>query len=283
MDATSQLHSDRDVFMWITVGAESVLVILNILPIIVVTCIKLPSERLSIDKLIVALSITDILSVIIPTPIALTSYLKQHWFGGNLTCDVYQLSSVCFQMTSMCLITLMCADRCWSLRSTLLNNYSTMSNSQSSGAVSLPPRARISSSTLIHVLTIYVICFLFACLPLLGLAPSAFSVTRNTCQSWISARSSHFHTHVFSVCFLSIGFTNLFLTLIVNVLLLKLLWKLSGVLPWGLVPGKNGSNIYPVVLGSDIAQKSLKEISTMTIFVTFVFYVAWMPALVSSS
>ena len=268
----TDVTSDHDVFMYVTLGAEGLLVLLSLLPILVVLCYKRSSERLSIDRLVVALSVTDILSVIVPAPIGLTSYVRRRWVGGSAACEVYQLSSTCFQLTSMCLITLMCIDRCLTLRTTLLSHHLTPSSSRQPTIIIERPRCWSPTTT--YVILIYILCLLVSCLPLLGLAPPAYSSSRGTCQSWISAESTQMRTHIFPAVFLTIGFSNLIVTLIVNVFLIKMLWKLSGLQCWSQLTQK------PVLLGSDIAQKSVKEISIMTAAVTAVFYIAWLPALV---
>jgi len=253
-------HHDGDVFMPITITIEGLLVLVNILPIAVVMYVKHSHERLSTDHLVIALSITDILSVLIPTPFSLTSYWSDHWIGGHITCDLYQVTTVWFQLSSMCLITLMCVDRWVALRDSLYCDVHSQKIQ----------RTRRS------IVAIYIACLVFACIPLFGLAPRALTSSGVACQSWITSAPTHPLHHVFYIAFLCVGFVNLFVTFIVNSQILRLLWQLKHMQLWSQASSLGS---FPVM--TEIDQRSIKEMSVMTIMVTTIFCIAWMPALVS--
>ena len=90
---------EHDISDAITMGLEAVLVIINILPFCFVCLVK--QKRTQTDELIVSLSITDILSVIMPGPLGWISYFTHQWYGGRHSCQFYQVCVMWFQPTSM--------------------------------------------------------------------------------------------------------------------------------------------------------------------------------------
>ncbi|ELT98541.1 hypothetical protein CAPTEDRAFT_205746 [Capitella teleta] len=83
--------NNNDVTIPISIALESGLLLANILPICVVLRYKKSKERQATDELIVALSITDILSVLVPSPIGLKPLMDPLWVVANRDGTIYGL------------------------------------------------------------------------------------------------------------------------------------------------------------------------------------------------
>ncbi|ELT98542.1 hypothetical protein CAPTEDRAFT_205747 [Capitella teleta] len=248
--------NNNDVTIPISIALESGLLLANILPICVVLRYKKSKERQATDELIVALSITDILSVLVPSPIGLVSSFNHHWYGGHRTCTFYQLTIVWFQLASMCLVTFMCIDRWLSL----------------SGAMTYRKPSTGHKRTRIAILIIYLATLSISCLPLLGLAPNAFSTAGDSCISWLISKPKTPVQNVFFVVFLVVGYANLITAIVVNCTVILSLWKFQR--KFGIKPSErvNGCAV-------QIDRRTVVEFSIMVLIVTAIFYLAWLPAL----
>ncbi|KAK0070478.1 hypothetical protein Bpfe_000461 [Biomphalaria pfeifferi] len=86
---------------------ELALILENLLPVYVVL-LWLPNRAVS-DRLVAAFSIVCILSAIVPAPLGLASYFSGGWYGGAPTCTTYQVTSLWCNMSSLALLTYICA------------------------------------------------------------------------------------------------------------------------------------------------------------------------------
>ena len=249
----------QDISGPVTLGFETALVLGNLLPIGVACCTKRGRHRIATDELIIALSITDILSVVVPGPLGWVSYFTHHWYGGEHTCQFYQVSATWFQLTSMCLITFMTFDRWMSLKDALA--YKAPSNHNNC-------RVRIS------VFLIYIFTLTVSCLPLLGLAPRAISHSGKICQSWLLAKPRATLEHVFHFVFLTVGYSNLLTTVLVNLTVMATLWRFQR--KFGVKQAERMSSA-----ALQIDRRSVVELTVMILIVTLAFYLAWLPTLVS--
>jgi hypothetical protein len=241
----------------VSIVVEALMVFANIFPILVVCKWKRPRERMSTDEIIVALSITDILSVVVPSPLGLISYFSRRWYGGYRTCAFYQLTTSWFQLTSVFLVTYMCVDRFLVVRAATQQKIQIQSN----------PKVKIV------VFAIYFFTLIISCLPLSGLAPEALSKSGKLCQSWIIAIPKKLKEHVFYISFISLGFLNLLTVICVNsrvVYVLKAFMKKLD--QEGKLEGKT--------LGLAVDKKAVVDCSKMVVMITVVSYLAWLPALV---
>ena len=243
----------------LSIAFEATLVFANIFPIWVVCKYKHPKTRLATDELIMALSITDILSVLIPSPLGLISYFSRGWYGGKPTCDFYQLTIVWFQLTSMCLVTFMCLDRWMSLKDAMVYKTSTCKHRR----------------TRLAVLAIYIFTLVVSSLPLFGLAPQALSTSGKLCQAWLVSEPHGAGERVFYFIFLTVGFSNLLVTVIINSTVVATLWQFQK--KFGSKPAERMSSA-----AMQIDKRTVVELTVMILIVTVVFYLAWLPALVSS-
>ena len=212
------------------------------------------------DELIVALSITDILSVLVPSPLGILAYFTHQWHGGAASCHFYQVTGLWFQMASMCLVTLMCVERWLALRLAM--------------AYQLPARQHYRGR--ICIAAIYGITLVVASLPLWGLAPEALSGSGKVCQAWLTAIPRHSQQHVFYFVFLVLGFINVISAVMVNTSTIVSLWQFQR--RFGSKPAERMSNA-----ALQIDKRSVLEFTVMVLVVTIIFYLTWMPALVSTT
>ncbi|CAD5122195.1 DgyrCDS10640 [Dimorphilus gyrociliatus] len=220
-----------------TFTIEASLVLLNILPLLTVLVVK--KERRSTDELIAALSVNDILGVLLPLPARLTSFIRKEWKGGRIACQLYQLTVHWTQLNGMCLLTLICIDRFLSVR------YSIERKTPYSNG-----KIRIIA-ILISFTTLFV-----SCLPLMGLAPIAFK--SKLCRSWLIAEASDNVQRVFYAVFIAVASSNLLVAFACNAKTVKDVYSMKDSLT---------------------DQRQVAEFSLLIAVVTIVFYLAWFPVL----
>ena len=206
------VEATADIFGPLCFCLEAIIVIINIFPIVTAYVWKSSHDRLAIDELIVALSITDMLSVLVPSPLALMSFFTGHWYGGARTCDVFQLTTTWFQLASMELVTFMCVDRMLVLR------LVTGSSKPCTGSTG---QTRVRAC----VVAAYVCSLALVFLPVGGLAPQALSASGKSCKPWLFATPRTRKEHAFYVCFLLVGYANLLVALAVCGAVLAALWR----------------------------------------------------------
>ena len=208
----ASVETPTDIFRPLCFCLEAVIVVINVFPIATVYAWKSCHERLAIDELIVALSITDMLSVLVPSPLSLMSYFTGQWYGGESTCDMFQLTTAWFQGASMTLVTFMCVDRMLALR------LATGSKKPCAGS---SDRARVRAC----VLVAYSLSLALAVLPVFGLAPRALSASGRSCQPWLVTNPGTRKEHTYYICFLVAGYMNLLIALTVCGAVLVALWR----------------------------------------------------------
>lgn len=250
----------QDVSGTLSIIVEAIMVVVNIFPIVVALRTKRQKDRLVTDELIVALSITDILSVVVPTPFGLVSYFNKTWYGGKPTCEFYQLTMLWFQIVSILIITYMCIDRLLSLRMALYYKVNGLN---------------VVERVKYFVLAIYIFALLIAALPLIGLAPPAMSTSGLLCESWITSMPKSGEQSVFYITILVLGYANLLVVLVVNTRVTSMMWKLQRKLQ----PLANRRQTNVIQLQTD--RKAIVEFTWMIITVTILFYLTWFPTMVS--
>ena len=250
---------EGDVSGPLSIGVEISLVLANIFPILVVCKVRHPKERIPADEVVLALSVTDILSVVVPSPLGLAAYFGQRWYGGERACDFYQVTINWFQLASMCMVTSMCIDRCMALRRTM----------------TFKPQCTNLAKTRAIIVFIYVFTLFVSCLPLLGLAPVGLSPSGCLCRSVLLASSRSKREDIFYIVFLAVGFGNLLLAVVVNSNVLWRLWKFKRQF------GARSADRRMNNICADVDRRTVVEMTVMTLVVTLVFYLAWMPVLVS--
>ncbi len=124
-----------------------------------------------------------------------------------------QVTMVWLQLTSMCLVTFMCADRYVAARNCVHCK---------------PPAQAATSLTRVRlsVVVIATLALAISSLPLFGLAPPALSPSGQLCRSWLTSHPidtlghDDVRHHVFYVAYLTIGYANVTIALMVNVSLI---------------------------------------------------------------
>ena len=97
---TAELHglavvqpvSEQRVYGMVSVLLELCLLVENLLPVLTVLFWRRPRPRAVRDKLLAALSAAYVMSALIPRPLGLVSYFNGTWYGGQATCECFQVS-----------------------------------------------------------------------------------------------------------------------------------------------------------------------------------------------
>lgn len=250
----------KDVSGTLSLVVEAALVVVNLFPILAVLREKKPKERTVTDELVVALSITDILAVLIPTPVALMSYFDQNWQGGYEACVFFQVSAQCFQTVSVLLLTYMCLDRFLVLRKALYY--------KATGVFS-------ADKVKFFVLILYGVSLGVGSMPVSGLAPVPSS--RNACESWLTAMPATRMQATFYLTVLSLGYVNMLLVILLSLCVISMVWKLKRKMQP--LRGRSAASHIPEL---QIERKTIFEYSWMILTVAALFYLTWFPALVST-
>uniref|UniRef100_A0A1I8IIZ2 FH2 domain-containing protein n=1 Tax=Macrostomum lignano TaxID=282301 RepID=A0A1I8IIZ2_9PLAT len=185
----------------LTIGVEALLVLGNLLPPLVVFRAKSSAERTNLDLIVAALSVTDILSVLVPEPPWIVAYFRGTWQRDARACNLHQLTALWFQLASMLIVVLLVLDRARCVRRML------------DEPMPLPVDTRNSVLLGCLLLTCYCLTLLTATLPLLGFAPSAVAeksgpdgeLVSGFCVSWLARQPNGFRESVFFVVFASIA------------------------------------------------------------------------------
>lgn len=254
----------QDISGVLSIFVEVAMIVFNAFPLVVILKWRPPEKRLVMDELIVALSITDILSVVIPTPVGLFSYFSDSWYGGKPACEFYQVTTIWLQLVGMFIITSLCIDRLRALNSNLIPFPSPE-------PVAKRHRVRLA------IFGIYVVSFAVSSLPLMDLAPSAMQNHGQICKAWISTPSNGQQESVFYVVFLVVGYGNFVLASAVSSRILCILWSDTSNKPIQHPDPTNNDTLRKAQLH---AEKSvLIALSWMIIVILILFYLTWFPAL----
>ncbi|XP_060066343.1 galanin receptor 2b-like [Ylistrum balloti] len=190
----------QDISGTFSIIVELVMVVVNFLPLVVIIKWKKYRERTTTDDIVIVLSVSYIVSVLVPTPLGHISYFQQKWYGGKSSCNFYQVTSTWFRLTSLFLVTLLCLDKSCAIYLYRAHNFTARYHGKLKIAVSV---------AVILLFTLFV-----SCLPVMGFGPDSSTDTR--CESWISASPKKGREHLFSYLFLFCGFGNFLCVFITN-------------------------------------------------------------------
>ena len=240
--ARNNMMESGDSVAWslsLSIAMDVSMVLLNVLPITMLLC---RSRDGGMEQLILALSITDVLAVLVPSPLAaLIACISPHEW-----CHVYQLCVLCFQLASMCLLSAMCVERWIAVRHLI--------TSQSSA----PPVCSIHW----FILAVYAGSACVASLPLYGLAPPTGAI----CHAWLT--STHARTpqqHVFCFLYLLLAYCNVLIVIMVNVSQIFNICQLQKI---------------SAKLVQEMEKRTMLELSIMVLVVTGLYHLTLIPALV---
>lgn len=254
----------QDISGVLSIFVEVAMIVFNAFPLVVILKWRPPEKRLVMDELIVALSITDILSVVIPTPVGLFSYFSDSWYGGKPACEFYQVTTIWLQLVGMFIVTSLCIDRLRALSANL---------------VTFPAPATFAKRHRVRlgIFGIYVISFAVSSLPLMELAPSAMQSHGQICKAWISTPSNGRQESVFYVVFLVVGYGNFVIASAVSSRILCILWSDTSNKAIQNPDPTNNDTLRKAQLHTERA--TLIALSWMIIVILVLFYLTWFPAL----
>lgn len=244
-----------DISAVVSFAVDGAIVIANLFPVFVVCTVKRPKERLVTDELVATLGVAEIVSVIAPVPFAVISYLHKEWWGGRKTCYFYQTTTVWLQLASMFLVTLLSVDRCVTLNSAVKRTSSKR----------YPRNARLL------IAMVFILSLSISLLPLIGLAPEGLASSGSLCQPWIliPVTSSSFQEHIFYMVFLGVSYFNVLVSFFASV---------RGSAHLSRLKRHHFEDRWPSAF---VDQRIMMECTRMIAVVTFIFYLTWLPALVS--
>ena len=253
-----------------TLVVDSVLLVGNLLPLLVVWKVKRAAQRTNFDYAVSALSACDMLSVLVPQPAWLTAHL--HTPDARL-CHFHQVTQLWFQMTAMFLVVVLCLDRARTMRRLQLEPMPLPTDTRN-------PRSMLALTTLLLLLMLAV-----AVLPLLGYAPGG-----HPCVPWL-ARAQHspirWTESIFFLVFAAVCGLCLLSVLTVNLAIIGM-WQRKQ-------DSYKNMQGQEVVFGAASAQELLLEnahLAEMTCFIqsmrvvaliSLAFSCTWIPTLVRSS
>ena len=241
-DSVMGMDSVTEWSLAFTIIVDVSMVLLNVFPITMLLC--RPRDG-GMEQLILALSITDVLAVLVPSPLAaLIACISPHEW-----CHVYQLCVLCFQLAFMCLLSAMCVERWIAVRHLITSQSST------------PPVCSIHWL----ILAIYAVSACVASLPLYGLAPP----TGVMCHAWLT--STHARTpqqHVFCFLYLLLAYCNVLIVIMVNVSQIFNICQLQKI---------------SAKIVQEMEKRTMVELSVMVLVVTGLYHLTLIPALVGPS
>ncbi|XP_033761321.1 melanopsin-like [Pecten maximus] len=251
----------QDISGTFSIIVELVMVLVNFLPLIVIIKWKKYRERTTTDDLVIVLSVSYIVSVLIPTPLGHISYFQQKWYGGESSCNFYQVTSTWFRLTSLFLVTLLSIDKSFAIYLYRAHNFTARYH----GKLKI-----VGSITVILLFTLIV-----SCLPVMGFGPDSSTDTR--CESWISASPKKKREHLFSYLFLFCGFGNFLCVFVTNFYMSWSLRKLKKNLYAG--------DRYRSTSSQSAVRWQIEGIVVlhgvkMVIAVSVLLYITWFPTLV---
>lgn len=252
----SPIRPERDLSGALSLSAEALTLLGNILPVIVVFRFKTRAERTVTDILIGTLAINDMCSVLLPLPVSLPSFIdpgpESAWHGGKAACIFYQFSVYWLQNSAMLLVTAMALER-WLAVAFPLRYKSWTTHG----------RARVM------IVVIFGSTFVVACLPVMGLAPPAVSKQGSRfCRSWIATQPEVWYHTIFPIVLISQGWISMVLVLVLNVCLMVRLTRFRRRLKTD--RGEMTTE-----------RKSIREFTKLVVVVAILFYCTWLPVLVS--
>ena len=175
----------------------------------------------------------------------------------------------------MCLVTFMCADR-----------YVAAKNC----VHCKPPSAASFSRIRISIAVIFLFALSVSVLPLFHLAPRALSSSGHVCRSWITSHPDTLHhddvrEHVFYIAYLTVGYANVTIALMVNISLIINLCAARSVLS-NLEPcsttcrGDRSAEDHCGTFSAQYDCRNSIELSITVAVVTAFVYLSWLPVLV---
>lgn len=141
--------------------------LINILTICVVCNRRHRKRKHVTEDVILALSVTDVLSVLVPSTFGLLSFYARSPLLGSLACSSYQASSVSFQLAYMILVTYACHERL-----TSLNTLTSVKSVTSPKAMTSSRVDYVTHGMCCRAAIVYALALSAGWVPLLGVVPN---------------------------------------------------------------------------------------------------------------
>lgn len=174
----NEAHSTHqvDISGVVSLTFEVVTLVSNTLPLLVIFGFKKRKDRTLTDFLVAVLAINDILAVGLPLTVGLPSFLAKTWVGGRISCCVYQVTTIFFQVSSMLLVAVMSIDRFLALFKPMFHRFVVQQN----------PWTRKLIIGLLYFISLIISCLSLAGLSLTGLGAEQASEEMVYCPLWLN-------------------------------------------------------------------------------------------------
>ncbi|XP_076090221.1 uncharacterized protein LOC143062408 [Mytilus galloprovincialis] len=241
-----------------TIIVEVLMILVNCLPLFVIIRWKKYSERTTTDDLIVVLSILYILSVLVPTPLGHLSYFRDKWYGGDASCQFYQVTTNWFRLSTIFIVSILCIDKSLALHFYIKHNFTA--------------RYHGKTKLIFAIFTAITVALIVSCFPVLGFGP--LRKARNKCGSWINEEPVEPKEFAFIGALLTSGYGNFLCAILTNLSMVLNLKKVKR----SLYRSNNGPNQRDEIrwqLEGVVVIHSVK----MVMAVSILLYITWFPAL----
>lgn len=261
---SAKRHSESTTFQEISgsfaIIVEVLILIVNLLPLFVIVRWKKYSERTTTDDIIVVLSITYILSVAVPTPLGHLSYFKGMWYGGEASCQFYQVTTNWLRLSVLFVVSILCIDKSLALQFYISHNFTA--------------RYHGKTKLIFAIFISLTIALIVSIMPVVGFGPLRKVGTK--CGSWINEDPIGPKEFAFTGALLTCGYGNLLCAILTNVSMALNLKKVKRSL-YRANTGTMQTDAIRWQLEGVVVVHSVK----MVMAVSFLLYITWFPALVS--
>ncbi|KAJ8314388.1 hypothetical protein KUTeg_008949 [Tegillarca granosa] len=249
----------QDISGTFSIFVELLMIIVNLIPLIVILKWKKFRERTRTDDLVVALNLTYIVSVVIPTPLGHISYFNDKWYGGKKTCYFYQVTTTWFRLCCLFIVSILCVDKSIAVYLYMNRNYMERYDGK--------------IKTLVSVISVVLLSLFISCLPIMGFGPTGNEKTR--CESWISYSPKNENENIYIIVYLTCGFGNFLCAFLTNCYMGLNLRKMKKHLYTGNNNSGNGNQVRWQIEGTVVLHGV-----RMIMAVTILLYLTWFPALI---
>ena len=240
----------------VSIALEAITLCANIFPALTVFLLKRSRLRSVTDCFIGALALNDLTSVAIPLGVGIPTLLKRRWLGGGSSCVLYQISSLWFQINGMVLVTIMSYDRFLALRKPMLYRREIQKK---------PRRIKLA------VFAMFVFTLAFASLPAAGLANTSIRFPLTYCPCLLITKPNHSKEYVFPILYIALGYSTFLIVSGCNYSVLKVLSNFK----------ERFQSRKLTIDRQKFEKSSLIAFTKLILVLGVLFYLTWMPAMVS--
>lgn len=262
---STKRHTESTTFQEISgsfaIIVEVMIVLVNFLPLFVIVRLKKYCERTTTDDIVVVLSVTYLLSVVVPTPLGHLSYFKGAWYGGDASCQFYQVATNWFRLSALFMVSILCIDKCLALQFYISHNFTA--------------RYHGKTKLLFAIFIAVTIALVISVMPVVGFGPLRKVGVK--CGSWINEEPVGPKEFAFICAFLTCGYANLLCAIFTNVSMALNLKKVKRSLYRANDTENSRTDAIRWQLEGVVVVHSVK----MVMAVSLLLYITWFPVLVS--